>query len=402
MTNGILLRRRCRTGFETVFHILRPTQFSVLAAVTMCIASTFSCGFAAADDDVLSPAPGDSARPRIGLALAGGGARGGAHIGVLRVLEANRIPIDYIAGTSIGAIIGGLYAMGRTPDEIEQLVGEIDWDDVFKDNIDRQHRSFRRKRDDDLALVHAKPGFNDGKIELPTGLIQGQKIDLLLSRLTLPAAQVKNFDNLGIPFRAVASNIATGEPVVLGSGNLAEVIRASMSIPTILAPIRIDGELLVDGGVSNNLPIDVVRKMGANIVIAVDISTPLKTEEELTSMVAITGQLTGILTRRNAEEQIATLTDDDLLIVPDLGDITTDDFDHIANAVPMGTAAANEHVSRLRTWSLSPAAYAAHLAARPRPAGEPPTIQFVTIENDSGLGTTLLWPASTRPRPANR
>ncbi|MCZ6560521.1 MAG: patatin-like phospholipase family protein, partial [Gammaproteobacteria bacterium] len=365
-------------------------QFSILATATLGMAAVFSGGYAVADDDVPGPMSTETARPKIGLALAGGGARGSAHIGVIKVLEENRIPIDFIAGTSMGAIIGGLYAMGHTPDEMDKLLADIDWDDIFHDNIDRPHRSFHRKRDDDFSLVEFKPGFNDGKIDLPTGMIQGQKLDLLFSRLTLPVAHVKDFDNLSIPYRAVAANIVTGMPVVLGSGNLAQAMRASMSIPAVFAPIRIDGQLLVDGGVVNNIPIDVVREMGADIVIAIDISSPLQTEAELTSWVAITGQLTGFLTRRNAEAQMATLTDKDLLIVPELGDMSAADFGHAPEAVPIGVTEAEKHVARLRTWSLSADEYAAHLAARPRPADKLPIIDFVVVENDSVLGDKEL------------
>jgi len=198
-------------------------------------------------------------RPKVGLVLSGGGARGFAHIGVLKVLEENHIPIDYIAGTSMGSIIGGLYASGMSAAEVEVVVDGIDWDRVFIDSLPRQDRSFRRKRDDDFALVKAKPGFGDGKIKLPQGLVQGESIALLLQRLALPVATVKDFDKLSIPFRAIASNIVTGEPVVLGSGNLAQALRASMSIPAAMAPVEIEGKLLVDGGISTNLPVTVVR-----------------------------------------------------------------------------------------------------------------------------------------------
>jgi NTE family protein len=258
-------------------------------------------------------------RPKIGLVLSGGGARGAAHIGVLEVLEEMHIPIDCIVGTSMGSIVGGLYASGMSPAEINEALATIDWEDAFNDNIPREDRSFRRKRDDDLYLIKHKPGIgDDGKIKLPTGFLQGQKIDLIFKELTLPVSDIKNFDQLNIPFRAVATDITTGEMVVFSSGDLAKSMRASMSIPGIFAPMEMDGRLLVDGGVSNNLPVDVARDMGAEIVIVVDISTPLKKREELTSALSITAQLTGILTRRNTEAQIATLSDKDILIVPPL------------------------------------------------------------------------------------
>jgi NTE family protein len=244
--------------------------------------------------------------------LSGGGARGAAHIGVIRVLREQKVPIDCIAGTSMGAIIGGLYASGMLLEEIEQAIDEIDWDDVFVDSTYRADKTFRRKRDDDDFLIKLPVGFNDGKIELPLGLVQGQKIDLVLSELTLPVALVDDFDKLTIPFRAVAADIVTGEQVVLGSGDLATSIRASMSIPAAMAPVLVDGHMLVDGGIAANLPISVVREMGADVVIAVDISTPLNSREELGSVLSITEQLSGLLTRRNVELEIATLSEADV------------------------------------------------------------------------------------------
>ena len=236
----------------------------------------------------------------------------------------------------MGSIVGGLYSAGMSTDEIEAGLASIDWDGVFNDRPPRSDRSFRRKRDDDLYLIKAKPGFNDGQLDLPRGLVQGQKIDLELARLVLPVATVDDFDDLMIPFRAVATDIATGQEVAIGSGNLAMAIRASMSIPAAFAPTIIDGRLLVDGGVSNNLPINVARDMGADVVIAVDISTPLLDQEDIDSVLLITQQLTGLLTRRNVEAQIATLSDKDIFIVPDLGDVATGDFKEFAKAIPPG------------------------------------------------------------------
>jgi NTE family protein len=188
--------------------------------------------------------------PSIGLVLSGGGARGGAHIGVLKALEELRVPVDYVAGTSIGAVVGGFYVSGMTVADLEQLVESLEWETAFLNVTPRQLKSFRRKRDDDSFLVNQKPGLNDGEFELPIGLVQGQVIDMIISRETLRASQVDNFDQLAIPFRAVAGDLVTGEAVVLKSGSLARAIRASMSIPAALAPIEIDGRLLVDGGIA--------------------------------------------------------------------------------------------------------------------------------------------------------
>ena len=329
-------------------------------------------------------------RPKIGLALSGGGARGSAHIGVLKVLEENNIPIDYIAGTSMGSIVGGLYSIGMSPDEILEGIESIDWDDVFHDFPAREERSFRRKRDDDLYLVKAKPGIDKDGLKLPEGVVQGQKINMALSRFTQPVQNIKNFDNFAIPFRAVASDIVTGDAVVLDSGNLAAAIRASMSVPAAFAPITIDGRQLVDGGIANNLPIDVVRAMGADIVIAVDISTPLLTEDELGSALKITIQLTGILTRRNAEAQIATLTEEDVLLIPDLGDITSADFDRAAEAIPTGVAAAEASLESLRRYSIPADEYEDYRAGLKHFDPTSPIVDFIRFDNESRFDDSAL------------
>jgi NTE family protein len=330
-------------------------------------------------------------RPKVGLALSGGGARGAAHIGVLKVLEEMRVPIDFIAGTSMGSIVGGLYASGMTPSEIEHTVQTMDWSSIFDDRPPRETRSFRRKRDDDSYLIDVKPGFGDGKLKFPLGAIQGQKFDLALRELALPVSAIEDFDRLHIPFRAVATDIATGEAVVIGNGDLAQAMRASMAVPGAFAPTRIDGRLLVDGGISNNLPISVIREMGADIIIAVDISTPYHTAEAITNLFMITGQLTSIMTRKNVEAQLATLSDQDVLIVPELGDIGSAQFERAAETVAIGQAAAQEKREALAALSLSESDYARQLAARaPRPSGEMPVIGFIRIENQSKLDDQVL------------
>src|SRR5215472_11432316 len=185
-------------------------------------------------------------RPKIGLALGGGGARGNAHIGVIRALEQMHIPIDYIAGTSMGSVIGGLYACGYSPDQMEKLVGSIHWDTLFQDAPQRKDQPFRQKEDDFAHLLPFEFGLNlkKGGLLLPPGLIAGSKLGVVLETATLPCSSVTNFDQLRIPFRAVATDIQTGQPFVMGKGNLARVIRASMAIPAIFTPVEIDGHLL--------------------------------------------------------------------------------------------------------------------------------------------------------------
>jgi NTE family protein len=327
--------------------------------------------------------------------LSGGGARGAAHIGVIKVLEELKVPIDCITGTSMGSIVGGLYASGLTVEEIEEALTSIDWSDAFKDRIPREDRSFRRKKDDETYLVKQRMGLSDDlQFKFPTGFIQGQKIDLILKRLTVPVSDISNFDDFKIPYQAVATDIVTGDAVVLDSGDLALAMRASMSVPTVFAAIEIDGRLLVDGGVSNNLPVDVARDMGADRVIAVDISTPLLTRQELNSAVAISEQLTGFLTRRNTEAQIASLTEKDIFIVPDLGDITSGSFERAKETVPRGYRAAEAKKKELLRLALPQNEYEKFLASRTTgkviSKTEPPVIEFIRLDNQSRLSDEMF------------
>lgn len=328
-------------------------------------------------------------RPRIGLALSGGGARGAAHIGVLKVLEEHRIPIDYIAGTSMGALVGGLYASGMSTRDLESLISTIDWADAFSDRIRREDRSFRRKRDDDLYLIKHKPGVSRGKLKFPPGILDGQKIDLLLKKCTLPVVTVRDFDDLQIQYRAVATDLATGETIVIYQGDLALAMRASMSIPALFAPREINNRLLADGGLSCNLPIDAVRDMGADVVIAVDIGTRLQKRDELQSVLAVTDQVTTIMTRSDADVQIASLTSDDIFIQPDLGDITTASFERAAEAIPIGAHAANAGHASLSRLSVSEEEYRAYKTELGNRVSEP-VIDELRVVNQSRLSDEVI------------
>lgn len=360
------------------------TLVAFLTAVSLVVLSTATRAETAVVESPTQP------RPKIGLVLSGGGARGAAHIGVLRAIEELHVPIDYIAGTSMGAIVGGLYASGMSPYELEQALTEIDWGEIFTDRPDRRQLSVRRKVDDAIFLVNKDIGFKDGKLRLPAGFIQGQKLYVKLQELTLPTAGINDFDELNIPFRAVASDLATGEAVVLDSGELASAMRASMAVPAVFAASEADSKMLVDGGISNNLPIDVVRDMGADILIVVDISTPLRPKEELTSLFSVVDQLTSMLTRRNTEAQLATLTDGDILITPDMGDIGSADFRRGLQAVQRGVEAAYESREDLNRVALPKTQYAGYLNAKDRKSWSQPMIEFVRIENDSDIADEVI------------
>src|SRR5688572_25864650 len=223
----------------------------------------------------------DPHRPRIGLVLSGGGARGAAHVGVLRVIDEMKIPIDAIAGTSMGAVVGGLYASGMTADEIEKLLTSVNWQDAFQDRPPRAQLGYRRKQDDRNFLVRYSLGVRADGFVYPRGLVQGQKFEQVLRNAAIPVADVQDFDRLAIPFRAIATDLETGQLIVMNSGDLVTALRASMSAPGVFAPAPRDGRLLIDGGIAENLPVDTARQMGVDRLIVVDVSFPLYAREEL-------------------------------------------------------------------------------------------------------------------------
>lgn len=332
----------------------------------------------------------EDARPKIGLVLSGGGARGAAHIGVLKVLEEHRVPIDMIAGTSFGAIVGGLYASGYSADDLEDVLENIDWKDALSSNAPRSQRSFRRKTDDEGFLIKLKIGIKDGSLRLPTGFIKPNNLRLTLRDLVSPVASAKHFDDLPIPFRAVATDLETGLAVSLADGSLSSAMMASMAVPALFPPVDRDGHLLVDGGVSNNVPIDVARQMGADIVIVVDISTALQTKDEINSLTSVINQLSLILTNQSGAKQLAALTDDDIRIRPALDGIGVIDFEDAMQAVPRGTEAAHEASAQLETLALAESAWKAHLQARTMDTNLEPTIDFIRIANDTEVSDDLI------------
>lgn len=338
--------------------------------------------------------PVDAAeRPKIGLALSGGGARGAAHVGVLKVLEKMGIPVDYVAGTSMGAVVGGLYAMGMSPEEIEATIEKIDWTAIFQDEPQRQDRRIHRKLDDNDYLMSARPGVNEEKreVNLVPALIQGHRLDLALRRYTLPARSIQDFDDLKIPFRAVATDAVTGEAVILGGGDLANSIRASMAVPAAFAPVEIGDQLLIDGGLAMNLPVSVVRDMGADIIIAVDVGGPRRDREEINNVLQMLDQVMSLVTWRNTQEQIAELHGRDVLITPPLErEVTAADFSKMLDAVAIGERGAQEQEVALAGLEIPAVRYAAYLDGQ-RLTGKPmPIVDRVRVENRSRLADAVI------------
>ncbi|WLH37146.1 patatin-like phospholipase family protein [Pseudomonas sp. FP2196] len=332
----------------------------------------------------------ETPRPKVGLVLSGGAARGLAHIGVLKALEEQGVKIDAIAGTSMGAVVGGLYASGYKIDELEKLALSIDWQQALSDAPPREDVPFRRKQDDRDFLVKQKLSFrDDGSLGLPLGVIQGQNLALLLESLLAHTSDTRDFDKLPIPFRAVATDIANGEKVVFRKGHLPQVIRASMSIPAVFAPVELDGRLLVDGGMTDNIPLDVARQMGVDIAIVVDIGTPLRNRKQLTTVVDVLNQSITLMTRRNSEEQLAALKPTDVLIQPALASFGVTDFGRAQEMIDAGYRATKILDARLAR--LKPVvSQDAQLNAARAPGQRTPIITAIKVENDSKVDDDVI------------
>jgi NTE family protein len=328
-------------------------------------------------------------RPKIGLVLGGGGARGAAHVGVLKVLEANHVPIDYIAGTSMGAIVGGLYAAGYSPDELEKIFNQIDWIDMLSDRPTEDLKSFRHKKDYQ-QLTNAEMGIKDGKITFRRGAVPGQKLDFMLSKLTIHTIDTPSFDQLRIPFRAVATDALTGQRVVFDKGNLAKAIRASMSVPGAFPPVKYEGKLLIDGFLVQNVPVEIVKEMGADIIIVVDVGGSLMKEEQLKTLLDMTNQMIGILSQKNIDESLALLTDKDLLIKPDLEGIGPGDFVKTPEAIKRGEQTALKAVEGIKRFSASDDDFQAFVTHQRVRESAPIKLDFVTVSKQKWVNEEII------------
>lgn len=350
----------------------------LVAALLGCLLAALHAPASASEE--AAPAP---ARPRIGLVLSGGGARGLAHVGVLEALEEQRIPIDAIAGTSMGAVVGGLYASGMTPSAIDELLRGMDWSVAFRDRPARNTLNFRRKQDDREFLVRFPLGIQSWSFRVPRGLIQGQRLTQTLRLETLPVATIEDFDRLPTPFRAVAADLETGARVVLGSGDLTSAMRASMSAPGVFAPVEIDGRLLVDGGIVENLPVDVAKALGVDIIIAVDVGFQPVGRKDLTSALAVSNQAVTIMMQRETGRQRSLLGSSDVLIEPDLGNLMSTDFTAAERLIGLGLAATRANAERLAKLSLDDAGWQQYLAARSGAGREQAVVHFVRTDPKS-------------------
>ncbi len=329
-------------------------------------------------------------RACVALVLGGGGARGGAHLGVIEQLERQQIPIDLVVGTSIGAFIGGLYASGHSAAQIEKKLQHTPWAEGFRDRVYRDEMPLRRKEQSDNYPVNLDLGVSADGVKLPKGILSGQALAEILQGTFGVFANLNHFDQLPVPFRAVATDLLTQQEVILSQGSLVQAVQASMSIPGVVRPLELDGRLLVDGGVVNNLPISVARQLGVDRIIAVSIDSPLLRREQIESAFSITEQLTSFLVRAGVQQQLQLLTDNDLLLQPDLVEISTLDFGNIDKAIISGRQSAIRFVQALAGFSQPQRIYRDWFSRFAQHSNQPITIDHIALQNQSRLSDELL------------
>ncbi|HHC6534637.1 TPA: patatin-like phospholipase family protein [Vibrio parahaemolyticus] len=334
-------------------------------------------------------------RPKVAVVLAGGGAKGAAHIGVLKALEEMHIPVDIITGTSMGAYVGGLYATGMSADEIESFIYSVDWNSGYRDRVDRSQRRVRDKEYEDRYQITTDLGLRFGEVRAPTGVVQGQNMLRVLRETTGNLGRFDSFDELAIPYRSVATDILELDEVVIGNGYLVDAMMASMSVPGALPPYKLNGHMLVDGGVVNNMPVDVARAMGADVVIAVDISTDYKTEDDFTGLFTVADQLSNYLVRRSTQQQVETLQEHDVHIRPNVGQMETVEFDKMPWAFQSGYDITKEMESKLAGLRLSNAEYQKYIDHKQEVRkklvyGDDRVVDEIVIVNNTHYSDVLL------------
>jgi NTE family protein len=321
-------------------------------------------------------------RPKIGLVLEGGGALGFAHIGVIEWMEQHHIPVDYVAGTSMGGLVGGLYASGQSPQEIQTFVGGIQWSKVLGGGVSYSALSFRRKEDKLAFPNRIELGLKNG-LSVPEGLNSGSAVGLLLDKQMLPYYDLKKFDDLPIPFRCVATDMTTGGAHVFSDGSLAQAMRATMSIPGVFAPVQHEGHYFSDGGAVDNLPVDVAQKMGAQVIIAVYLDTGPFDPKSISSLGGVLGRNLGIIVQANERESMKNAT---ILLKADVSGFTSGDFEQSAKIIPQGVKVAESHAAELEKYALNDADWKAYVAARnARRKVQVPSPQFVDVYGMTGI-----------------
>ncbi|MCW3100808.1 MAG: Patatin [Chthonomonadaceae bacterium] len=349
----------------------------------LVLALAFFCLAARAEGQTVGTKP----RPKIGLALSGGAAYGLAHIGVLEWFEQHHIPVDYLAGTSMGGLIGGAHCMGMTPEEMRSLIKSIDWNDALRAGPGYQNLSFRRKEDERDLASRLVVGLRHG-VSLPEGFIPGNSIGLLLSRISLPYSEIPDFDALPTPFRCIAVDLNKGEAIALKKGSLATALRATMALPAIFTPVERDGRLLVDGGTLNNIPTEAVKEMGADIIIAVDLSASLFDQKQGGSLMDVLGRTINVRTYANERRSLKLA---DIILTPELARLSGTDFLRVDTFAEKGYQAAEDKARVLERFALSDAEWEIYVAQRnSRKRSEIAAPTFVQPQGVDGKTTKAL------------
>lgn len=320
-------------------------------------------------------------RPVIALVLAGGGAKGAAHIGVLRALEEMHVPVDIVLGTSMGAYVAGLYATGMSADEIEEVIYSVNWNSGYRDRVSRSQRRVRDKEYEDRYQLTTELGIRWDGVRVPRGVVQGQAMLRILRETSGNLLPFASFDDLVLPYRAVATDIIAMQQVVLDKGYLVDAMMASMSVPGALPPYELDGRWLVDGGVTNNMPVDIARQMGADIVIAVDISSDYKQQETFKSFLSAANQLSNYLVRSTTERQAETLTERDILLHPQVGEMETTEFAKMPEAFVEGFQVAIENKERFKKLAVTPEQYQRYLCRKAERRNHLPYTESLVVDN---------------------
>jgi len=331
--------------------------------------------------------PTGKSRPRIGLVLEGGGALGLAHVGVLRWFEEHHIPIDYVSGTSMGGLVGGLYATGRSSDEIHAFLQKINWYSALNNDIPYRDLVFRRKEDARAYPASLEFGFKDRSAVLPSGFNSGHEVGLILDRIAYPYTELRSFNDLPTPFRCVATDLVSGKAVVFDQGSLSEALRATMSLPAIFSPVRRNGQILVDGGLLENLPVDVARRMGADVVIAVNLQTkPLDPDASLSAFAVLQRSISvGI-----SVNELESMRRADLVIQVHSQNYTSTDYEAAEKIISLGFEGSEERNSVLSRFALSDVEWAAYTQEKTRRAARPPVPEFIQVTGaDSNITEAL-------------
>src|SRR5580692_1283030 len=318
------------------------------------------------------------ARPRIGLALSGGGALGLSEIGVLEWMEQNHIPVDRVAGTSMGSIIAAMYATGMSPEEIQKFAESVDWDEALRPEPTYRQLSYRRKQDRRDYQIQAALGLKHG-LQGPNGLSPGEGVGLLLDRIAFPVSGIASFDELPIPFRCVATDMQSGDRVVLHSGSLPRAVRASMAIPGVFTPVEIDGRVLADGGMVENIPVEAVREMDADSVIAVDLQLPPGGREQLETLTGVLSRAVSVMILQNERRSLALAS---TTITVDTGNFSIGDYSRVPELIRLGYQSAAGHAAALLTYAIrDDAEWQEYLRARnARKRPQPKEVQSLIVE----------------------